>query len=387
MKNKFTGIIIGILIGALTMGSVIYANPELLFNSVNIEVNGSKVAEKNQNYTLSDGTEVPFSIVYNGTTYLPFRKLGELMNKEIGWDAETETAYCFDTQSNPSGVAFYLDNFVDFYNNYVSILLDLVDDYYTLGLKEDTADYLQKFNDQLYNYNTEYNEGKKYILNNTTNPDFIKTTEILDQMQTIVNEAQKLATNLCLAYDVTNSEKLHELKLNIADLAINTIPLLSKYKTLSLNENISNVNTAEDNAEGNDSGVAFFLYFIADKYMDTISDINGELTDYIVAKYYEDTTLMDNAEENIKEAITSLTDYNKNFTETKQLLKNNATFISALTKLEKLKECSDNVTSLAMDLIHSYDVDKNSKLSNNVELAITYYYNIEDELFDYATLY
>lgn len=61
-------------------------------NSINIKLNGIQVASANETFKLDNGTEVPFSILYEGTTYLPMRKLAELLGKDVGWDGDTRTA-------------------------------------------------------------------------------------------------------------------------------------------------------------------------------------------------------------------------------------------------------------------------------------------------------
>ena len=68
------------------------ATIEATFNAINIYMNGQKVASAGESYTLADGSEVPFSILYKGTTYLPLRKIGEIYDKDILWDGNTSTA-------------------------------------------------------------------------------------------------------------------------------------------------------------------------------------------------------------------------------------------------------------------------------------------------------
>lgn len=43
-----------------------------------------------QTFTDANGTEV-YPLVYNGTTYLPVRSIGNLMGKNVGWDSATST--------------------------------------------------------------------------------------------------------------------------------------------------------------------------------------------------------------------------------------------------------------------------------------------------------
>lgn len=97
MKNKIKGFILGIIV-TLLMNSIVYASGgntnliEVIFNNVNIALNGEEMAKCGDSYTLNDGEEVPYSILYKGTTYLPLRKVAEMLDKNVGWDGETHTA-------------------------------------------------------------------------------------------------------------------------------------------------------------------------------------------------------------------------------------------------------------------------------------------------------
>jgi len=92
MKNKLTGLLIGIIIGCFcTLGTIYADNLDVLLNSVKININGATLLNSNENYTLADGSEVPSSLIYGGTTYLPIRKLSELLGREIAWDGDTRT--------------------------------------------------------------------------------------------------------------------------------------------------------------------------------------------------------------------------------------------------------------------------------------------------------
>lgn len=76
MKKYFAGLICG----ALLMLSIpsIADTVDVAFNKIKVTVNGSPVQGDN--------------VLINGRTYLPLRSLGEILGKEISWDASTSTA-------------------------------------------------------------------------------------------------------------------------------------------------------------------------------------------------------------------------------------------------------------------------------------------------------
>ncbi|NLG52946.1 MAG: hypothetical protein GX541_03110 [Clostridiales bacterium] len=99
MKKQITGFLAGIIAAALIMCVAfpsVAATIEAAFNSVNIMVNGARQADIGESLRLADGREVPYSINYNGTVYLPLRKLAELIGMEVAWDAGTSTAALYD---------------------------------------------------------------------------------------------------------------------------------------------------------------------------------------------------------------------------------------------------------------------------------------------------
>ncbi|MDR7871339.1 MAG: stalk domain-containing protein [Tissierellaceae bacterium] len=83
MKKYLKGLITGVVITLILTGTFGYASQmkqtiEVLFNSVNLEVNGKTVNGDN--------------ILYNGTTYVPLRRMAEMLGKEVGWNQTTYTA-------------------------------------------------------------------------------------------------------------------------------------------------------------------------------------------------------------------------------------------------------------------------------------------------------
>ena len=78
--KKHRQLLIGVVIGALVFGGIpaLADMVNLDFNSINITVNGNKVNADN--------------ILYNDTTYVPLRAISEMLNKDVGWDGDTNTA-------------------------------------------------------------------------------------------------------------------------------------------------------------------------------------------------------------------------------------------------------------------------------------------------------
>lgn len=82
MKKIIKGIVLGVIITTMLMttalGAQVKKTIEVVYNSVNLTVNGSKVNADN--------------ILYEGTTYVPLRAVAEALGKDVGWDQATTTA-------------------------------------------------------------------------------------------------------------------------------------------------------------------------------------------------------------------------------------------------------------------------------------------------------
>ncbi|MDR1116912.1 MAG: copper amine oxidase N-terminal domain-containing protein [Oscillospiraceae bacterium] len=65
---------------------------QVYVNRVNIKIDGELAAMTGEACILDNGDTVPFSILYNGTTYVPIRRLSELLLKQVSFDAATSTA-------------------------------------------------------------------------------------------------------------------------------------------------------------------------------------------------------------------------------------------------------------------------------------------------------
>ncbi len=81
--KKIKDVLIGLIIGVMISAIPIFAQPTIssiavAWNSINVQLEGKPV-EVN-------------SILYEGSTYLPMRKIAELVGKDVEWISETKTA-------------------------------------------------------------------------------------------------------------------------------------------------------------------------------------------------------------------------------------------------------------------------------------------------------
>lgn len=92
MKKRLQGLIAGVLIGAILTSGMVFAKSgtemiEALYNNIKIYVDGVKIEPKDA----TGKTVEPF--IYNGTTYLPVRAVGEAIGKEVNWEGSTQSVY------------------------------------------------------------------------------------------------------------------------------------------------------------------------------------------------------------------------------------------------------------------------------------------------------
>lgn len=90
MKEKFKGIVIGIVIGVMITASSVIASSGAIqkllhYNDIKITINGNEIrpVDANGNYV------EPFII--DGTTYLPVRAVSNALGLYVDWDSSTST--------------------------------------------------------------------------------------------------------------------------------------------------------------------------------------------------------------------------------------------------------------------------------------------------------
>lgn len=93
-NNNIKSFVVGFLSATFVFTAVpaMAAGIEAKLNSINIEVNGAKVASVGENATLSNGSTAPYSISYNDTTYVTLRGIGDILGLDVQFDGKTNTA-------------------------------------------------------------------------------------------------------------------------------------------------------------------------------------------------------------------------------------------------------------------------------------------------------
>lgn len=105
MFKKKNLVILALIITFTSFVSYAYdGTVEAYKNLVNLKVNGKTLASAGDNYTLSNGEETPLSLSYNGTTYLPVRKISEVLDIDVNWDQDTNTIILGEDTTESSSV-------------------------------------------------------------------------------------------------------------------------------------------------------------------------------------------------------------------------------------------------------------------------------------------
>lgn len=95
MKKTLQGMVIGFLIGTMSIGTVAYAKSAT--ENISVRYDNIKVYKDNVLSDLKDsnGQKIePF--IYNGTTYLPLRGAANLAGLGVTWDGATKSVYLWD---------------------------------------------------------------------------------------------------------------------------------------------------------------------------------------------------------------------------------------------------------------------------------------------------
>lgn len=92
MKKRIQGVVLGIIIGCVLSSGIVFAENiqkslNAIYMNIKLVIDGVEITPKDVNGNVVE----PF--IYNGTTYLPVRAIGEAFGKDVNWDGDTATVY------------------------------------------------------------------------------------------------------------------------------------------------------------------------------------------------------------------------------------------------------------------------------------------------------
>ena len=101
MKKTIKGFLLGLIIATLLMstavGEKLLKTIDVIYNSVNIKVDGKQVDTDN--------------ILHKGTTYVPLRAISEMLGKEVDWNGNTKTVNIGNLDDNENYEKYINDRF------------------------------------------------------------------------------------------------------------------------------------------------------------------------------------------------------------------------------------------------------------------------------------
>lgn len=85
---------VGLVGGSALAAGKIYKNITVQYDNIKLVIDGATITPKDAN----GSTVEPF--IYNGTTYLPVRAVGNALGKQVSWDGKTKTVYLGDAPNS-----------------------------------------------------------------------------------------------------------------------------------------------------------------------------------------------------------------------------------------------------------------------------------------------
>lgn len=147
--KRMRKLLVAVLCCTLALVTVAYATNatktiQAAYMDIKLVIDGVPVTPKDSNGTVVE----PF--IYNGTTYLPVRAVGEALGKQVTWDGKTKTVYLGEA---PGQVTYLLDVCPPYEKDYLfktPTTFDMAGKAYAHGFT------LYGYSDTLFNLNGEY---------------------------------------------------------------------------------------------------------------------------------------------------------------------------------------------------------------------------------------
>ena len=118
----FQGLMISLIFASMLVacGAVLASADEVLFNQVNVMLDGKTISKIGENYNSN-----PATITYHGTTYFPMRRVSELFETAIDYDSASKTVNLINTKSTQKETAL-TDEQLDMIKNVMLFVLLVV---------------------------------------------------------------------------------------------------------------------------------------------------------------------------------------------------------------------------------------------------------------------
>ena len=117
-KKTFKNIVVGLIITTMFMttavGAQIKDSIDVIFNSINIRLNGEEQDLNN--------------FLYEGTTYVPLRDISNLFDKEVSWDDDNNTASVDDKEIDEDTLIIDIGNSINFTEKEIAEAIKLVEE-------------------------------------------------------------------------------------------------------------------------------------------------------------------------------------------------------------------------------------------------------------------
>lgn len=119
-RERFKGAIFGVVLTLMLVSAVgvfasgqVSKNVKVIYSNIKLVVDGKPTEFGND----SAGNKIePF--IYNGTTYLPVRAVGDAIGKKVDWDGGTQTVYL---GKKPGEISYMTEEIEPYDNYYVNI--------------------------------------------------------------------------------------------------------------------------------------------------------------------------------------------------------------------------------------------------------------------------
>lgn len=156
--SKMKYAVSGFIVGGLFFGSIGFAATskiDVSFDPIKFIIDKVDKTPANNKFN-NNGTTVPASIMYNGTTYLPLRLVGNMLGKPVAWDAKTKSVLFGESVV----VGEYLTNIPPAKvaeNAEVNVMVSVDGQEYNKSLYMPVGIYKKNKVTQSYNLNAQYN--------------------------------------------------------------------------------------------------------------------------------------------------------------------------------------------------------------------------------------